>query len=214
LRKEIIASKLCSAERPHQFALATPFSLDTELLRLDAGDHTYYIYCPTDPRFSTLPDGALEAADHEYNLTLSSETRAGLDALGQKLLEHWHNQGDKPLTVLQVTESFAGAESIDVMACVQREERCRSDLPGLREDDSVTHQRRAEPHVIIIRMLPYQRPIARAEHIECADGTHIHHALVNDDQGRVKYRTRGSRTLERRHVYVSPRIPKFTTCKY
>ena len=62
------------------------------------------IYCPADPRFSTLADGTLEAADHEYNLTLSPETRAALDALGQKLLEHWHNEGDKPLTLLQLTE--------------------------------------------------------------------------------------------------------------
>src|SRR5437870_526779 len=91
-----------------------------------------------------------------------------------------------PNLVAIVLLAVAGAESTDVMACVQREERCRSDLPGLREDDSVTHQRRAEPHVIIIRMLPYQRPIARAEHIECADGTHIHHALVNDDRGSTR----------------------------
>ena len=78
--------------------------LDTELARLDAEDHTHYIYCPADPRFTTRPDGTLEAADHEYNLTLSPETQAELDALAQKLLEQWHNQGDTPLTVLQVTE--------------------------------------------------------------------------------------------------------------
>src|SRR2546427_2224243 len=78
--------------------------LDAELARLDAEDHTHYIYCPADPRFTTRPDGTLEAADHEYNLTLSPETQAALDALAQKLLEQWHNEGDTPLTVLQVTE--------------------------------------------------------------------------------------------------------------
>ena len=78
--------------------------LDAELARLDAEDHTHYIYCPADPRFSTRPNGTLEAADHEYNLTLSPETQAELDALAQELLEQWHNEGDTPLTVLQVME--------------------------------------------------------------------------------------------------------------
>jgi hypothetical protein len=78
--------------------------LDAELARLDAEDHTHYIYCPADPRFTTRPNGTLEAADHEYNLTLSPETQTAFDALGQKLLEQWHNEGDTPLTVLQVTE--------------------------------------------------------------------------------------------------------------
>lgn len=78
--------------------------LDTELVQLDAEDHIHYIYCPADPRFTTLPDGTLVAADHEYNLTLPSETQAALDALGHKLLEHWHREGAGPLTVRQVTE--------------------------------------------------------------------------------------------------------------
>jgi len=80
--------------------------LDAELTRLEAEDQTHYIYCPTDPRFTTLPNGALEAADHEYNLTLPPETQTSLDALGQKLLEQWHNEGDRPLTVHQVTGLF------------------------------------------------------------------------------------------------------------
>ncbi|GAC1299204.1 MAG: hypothetical protein NVSMB27_39080 [Ktedonobacteraceae bacterium] len=78
--------------------------LDAELSRLEAEDQIHYIYCPTDSRFTTLPNGALEAADHEYNLTLAPETQAALDALGQKLVERWHNEGDTPLTVHQVTE--------------------------------------------------------------------------------------------------------------
>src|SRR5947209_19885000 len=38
--------------------------LDAELTRLEAEDQTHYIYCPSDPRFTTLPNGALQAADH------------------------------------------------------------------------------------------------------------------------------------------------------
>ena len=60
-----------------------------ELARLDAEDHTGYIYCPTDPRFTTLPDGTQLAADYESNLTLAPEMQATLDTFGQKLLEQW-----------------------------------------------------------------------------------------------------------------------------
>src|SRR5258706_15109644 len=38
--------------------------LDTELVQLDAEDHIHYIYCPADPRFTTLSAGTLIAADH------------------------------------------------------------------------------------------------------------------------------------------------------
>ena len=50
--------------------------------------------------------------------------------------------------------TVAGAESIDVLACVQREERGRADQYRLGEDDSIAYERSAEPQVIIIRMLP------------------------------------------------------------
>ena len=78
--------------------------LDTELARLDAEDHSHYIFCPYDPRFTNHPDGTWEAADSEYNILLPRETKAVLDTLGPKLLEQWHNEGAGPLTVHQVTE--------------------------------------------------------------------------------------------------------------
>src|SRR5713101_6723531 len=76
--------------------------LDAELTRLDAEDQTHYIFCPCDTRFTPLPDGTLETAEREYNVTVPPATKADLDALGPKLLERWHDSGDEPLTVRQV----------------------------------------------------------------------------------------------------------------
>ena len=81
--------------------------LDAELARLDAEDHSHYVFCPYDPRFTKHPDGTLEAADSEYNVALPLETKAVLDALGPKLLEQWHSMGAEPLTVHQVTERLS-----------------------------------------------------------------------------------------------------------
>ena len=78
--------------------------LDAELARLDAEDQTHYTFCPNDARFTFLPDGTLEAAEREYNVTVPAATRAAFDALGPQLLEQWHARGDEPLTVRQVTE--------------------------------------------------------------------------------------------------------------
>lgn len=78
--------------------------LDMELARLDTEDQVHYVFCRSDPRFTTLSDGTLEPADLERNVVLNPETRAELDALGPKLLEQWHVEHDGPLTVLQVTQ--------------------------------------------------------------------------------------------------------------
>ena len=80
---------------------------DAELARLDAEDQVHYTFCPNDVRFTFLPDGTLEAAEREYNVTVPAATRAALDALGPQLLEQWHARGDEPLTVRQVTELLA-----------------------------------------------------------------------------------------------------------
>src|SRR5260370_26387143 len=81
--------------------------LDAELTRLDAEDQTHYIFCPCDTRFTPLPDGTLEPAEREYNVTVPPATKAALDALGPKLIEQWHDRGDEPLTVRQVTEQLS-----------------------------------------------------------------------------------------------------------
>src|SRR5438105_4904240 len=80
--------------------------LDAELTRLDAEDQTHYIFCPNDARFTTLADGTLELTEREYNVTVPSATKAALEALGPQLLEWWHDRGDEPLTVRQVTEQL------------------------------------------------------------------------------------------------------------
>jgi hypothetical protein len=80
--------------------------LDAELARLDAKDQTHYIFCPCDSRFTPLPDGTLEPAEREYNVTVPPATKAALDALGPQLLERWHDRGDEPLTVRQVAEQL------------------------------------------------------------------------------------------------------------
>jgi len=80
--------------------------LDAELAGLDAQDQTHYTFCPNDARFTTLPDGTLEQAEREYNVTVPPATKATLDALGPQLLEWWHERGDEPLTVHQVTEQL------------------------------------------------------------------------------------------------------------
>jgi len=80
--------------------------LDAELARLDAQDQTHYIFCPYDARFTILPDGTLELAEREYNVTVPPATKGVLDALGPQLLEWWHGRGDEPLTVRQVTEQL------------------------------------------------------------------------------------------------------------
>jgi hypothetical protein len=80
--------------------------LDAELARLDAQDQTHYTFCPNDARFTTLPDGTLELVEREYNVILPLATKASLDALGPQLLERWHDRGDEPLTVRQVTEQL------------------------------------------------------------------------------------------------------------
>src|SRR5205823_13256321 len=63
--------------------------LDAELTRLDAQDQAHYTFCPNDARFTTLPDGTLEPAEREYNVTLPPTTKAALDAPGPQLLEWW-----------------------------------------------------------------------------------------------------------------------------
>jgi len=78
--------------------------LDAELARLDAEDHTHYVFCPSDLRLTQHPDGTLEPSDSEYNVALPPETKAALDVLGPALLEQWHSVGAEPLTVQQVTE--------------------------------------------------------------------------------------------------------------
>jgi hypothetical protein len=78
--------------------------LEAELSRLDTEDQVHYVFCPSDPRFATLPDGTLEPADLERNIALALETRVELDALGPILLEQWRAEGAKPLTVRQITE--------------------------------------------------------------------------------------------------------------
>lgn len=80
--------------------------LDAELAWLDAQDQTHYTFCPNDARFMTLPDGTLEPSEREYNVTMPTATKAALDALGFQLLEWWHERGDEPLTVRQVTEQL------------------------------------------------------------------------------------------------------------
>ncbi len=78
--------------------------LEAELKRLDTEDQVHYVFCPSDSRFATLPDGTLEPADLERNIVLNPETRAELDAFGSRLMEQWHAEDAKPLTVLQITE--------------------------------------------------------------------------------------------------------------
>ncbi len=80
--------------------------LDAELARLDAEDQTHYTFCPNDARFTTLADGTLELAEREYNVTVPSATKAALEALGPQLLQEWHDRGNEPLTVRQVTEQL------------------------------------------------------------------------------------------------------------
>jgi hypothetical protein len=82
--------------------------LEAELRRLGTEDQVHYVFCPSDSRFTTLPDGTMEPADLERNIALAPETRAKLDALGPRLLEQWHDEDAKPLTVRQITE-YLGA---------------------------------------------------------------------------------------------------------
>src|SRR6266516_1104608 len=79
-------------------------NLDAELTRLDTEDQVHYVFCPTDPRFTTLPDGTLEPADLERNVVLAPETRAALEELGPRLREQWRAEHAEPLTVPQLTE--------------------------------------------------------------------------------------------------------------
>ena len=83
--------------------------LEAELSRLDTEDQVHYVFCPSDSRFITLPDGTLEPADLERNIALNPETRAELDTLGPRLLEQWHAEEAKPLTVRQITEHLGDA---------------------------------------------------------------------------------------------------------
>jgi hypothetical protein len=78
--------------------------LESELSRLDIEDQVHYVFCPSDSRFATLPDGNLEPTDLERNIALDPEARAKLDALGPRLLEQWKAEDAKPLTVRQITE--------------------------------------------------------------------------------------------------------------
>ncbi len=78
--------------------------LETELARLDAEDSVSYIFCPTDARFTTLPDGTLEPAARERTIALPPSLKADLDALGPSLLQRWQHEGTQPLTVRHITE--------------------------------------------------------------------------------------------------------------
>ena len=78
--------------------------IEAELNRLDTEDQVHYVFCPSDPRFITLPNGTRVPADLERNIVLHPETRAELDALGKGLVEQWRTEDAKPLTVLQITE--------------------------------------------------------------------------------------------------------------
>ena len=78
--------------------------LEAELRKLDTDDQVHYVFCQSDSRFITLPDGTLEPADLEHNIALNPETRAELDALGPRLLEQWRAEDAQPLTLRQLTE--------------------------------------------------------------------------------------------------------------
>src|SRR5438132_1640634 len=73
--------------------------LDAELARLGAEDQVHYTFCPNDARFTFLPDGTLEAAEREYNVTVPAATRAALDALGPHLPEQRSNGESRKLAV-------------------------------------------------------------------------------------------------------------------
>lgn len=78
-------------------------NLEAELARLDAEDHVYYIFCPTDSRFTTLPDGTIEPAASERAHILPPSLKADLDTRGPALLKRWHDEGTQPLTVRHIT---------------------------------------------------------------------------------------------------------------
>jgi hypothetical protein len=80
--------------------------METALARLDTEDQVRYIFCPTDHRFSILPDGTVEPTASERNVALSSSVQAELDALGPTLLQKWNDEGASPLTLRQITEQL------------------------------------------------------------------------------------------------------------
>ncbi len=81
--------------------------LDAELARLDREHGGHHIFCPADDRLAIHPDGRVELADDERELTLSEEVRSSLDELADRLLERWRAAGPVPWTVRQVTEGLA-----------------------------------------------------------------------------------------------------------
>lgn len=80
--------------------------LETELARLDAADNVHYIFCPSDPRFTTHSDGRLEPTDQERNIVLPPPIQAELAALSPLLLQQWQSEGAQPHTVRHITEMF------------------------------------------------------------------------------------------------------------
>ena len=78
--------------------------LDAELARLDREHGGHHVFCPADDRLAVHPDGRVELADDERDLTLPEEVRSSLDELADRLLERWRAAGPVPWTVRQVTE--------------------------------------------------------------------------------------------------------------
>lgn len=81
--------------------------LDAELARLDQEHGGHHVYCPADDRLIVHPDGRIDLADDERDLSLSEDVRTSLDGLTARLLERWRGAGSLPWTVRQVTDALA-----------------------------------------------------------------------------------------------------------
>ncbi len=81
--------------------------LDGLLAAWDTADGVHYVYCPTDPRFTTAANGALEPSDSEQAIPLPPATRTALAALETALLEFWRAVGVEPWTTRAITERLS-----------------------------------------------------------------------------------------------------------
>jgi hypothetical protein len=81
-------------------------NVDAELARMDQELGGHHIFCPADDRLLVHPDGRVDLADDERDLSLPPDVQATLDALAERLLERWRATGPVPWTVRQVTEAL------------------------------------------------------------------------------------------------------------
>jgi hypothetical protein len=71
-------------------------NVGAERARLDQESEGHPGFCPADDRLIVHPDGQIDLADEDREVVLPPDVQSALDALAERLLEHWRAAGPVP----------------------------------------------------------------------------------------------------------------------